>query len=155
MSTIRWFDALKTDGKVQLESDRETALYRAHVADFGDGEELQIAVRKKPRRQGYSAMRYYRGVVVPDITQATGLVPTPKNCEQVHDALAWMFLKIADDPKFGTPRRRSTAKSDLSQDEMSAYISQCIEYGETEIEGCRIRRPHEVDWDHVPSETAA
>lgn len=154
MSTIRWFEAVKTDGKAQFVSDEETALYRAHIADFGDGEELQFAVRKKPRRQGYSAMRYYRGVVVVDICRGTGLVPTPKNCESVHDALAWKFLRIADDEKFGTPRRRSTAKDDLSQDEMSKYIDDCILYGETELM-CRIRRPHEVDWDHVASETAA
>lgn len=155
MSTIHWFDAVKAEGKVQFGSDRETAIYRKHIEQFGDGEDLQIAVRKKPRRQGYSAMRYYRGVVVVDICEASGYLPTPENCEQVHQALAWMFLRISDDPKFGTPRRRSTAKDDLSGPEMTEYIDKCITYGETEIEGCRIRRPHEVDWEHVPSETAA
>lgn len=151
----RWFDAVLVGGRVRIESGEARAAYDAHVRDFGDGEELQIAVRKRPRRQGYSAMRYYRGVVIVDIATATGLVPTPKNCESIHDALAWMFLRIEDDPVFHTPRRRSTSKNDMSQAEMSTYIDQCIMYGETEIEGCRIRRPHEVNWESVPQETAA
>lgn len=152
--SVRWFEAVKTDGKAQFASDAEMAIYRAHLSQFGDGEELQLAVRKRPRKQGYSAMRYYRGVVVVDICCGTGELPTPENCESIHDALAWKFLRIADDPKFGTPRRRSTSKDDMSADEMSKYIDDCKLYGRMELL-CEIREPGDVDWDHVPSETAA
>jgi hypothetical protein len=120
------------------------------------GEEVLITMKKKPRWQGTQSMRYYRGIVIPDIAEACGYDPTDEaECESVHEAMAWKFLRIADHPEFGYPRRRSTAKNDMTQDEMSAYIDQVIEYAEREIVGCVIRRPEDVDMDKVYSPEAA
>jgi len=112
---------------------------------------------EKPRKhggkpQGFQSMRYYRGVVVPDIAQACGYTD-PEDYPEVHEALAWKFLQISNHPQFGYPRRRSTSKQDMSQEEMTAYIDQCITYAETSIPGCRVRRPDEIDWDHVSDAT--
>jgi hypothetical protein len=98
---------------------------------------------KKAKRQGSQQMRYYRGVVIPDIAIACGY-SDPDDYESVHEGLAWKFLRIADGP-FGEPRRRSTAKDDLTSQEFSDYVTNVITFAETSIPGCKIRRPDEVD----------
>lgn len=113
-----------------------------------DGEEVDIWLRKKPKGQGSQSMRYLRGVVIPDIAEACGYTD-PDDYERVHQSLAWKFLRISDDP-LGFPRRRSTAKHDLSQEEMTAYIDQIITHAESTIPGCRVRRPNEIeDWSKI------
>jgi hypothetical protein len=125
----------------------DRAAFKAYLQKL-KGHEVVVSVRKRPRRQGTQAMRYYRGVVVPDIAEACGY-SDPDDYPQVHEALAWKFLRIADHPQLGYPRRRSTAKDELAADEMSAYIDQCIQWAETTIPGCRVRRPEEADLDSV------
>ncbi len=120
------------------------------------GEEVVVILKKKPKQQGSQAMRFYRGVVIPDIAEACGYDAfDAEECDQVHEAMAWKFLRIADHPELAYPRRRSTAKGDLSQDEMARYIDQVIEYAEREIVGCRVRRPGEVDMDQIHATEAA
>lgn len=120
------------------------------------GEEVLVTLKKKPKQQGTKAMRYYRGVVIPDIAEACGYDrEDPDDCEQIHEHYAWKFLRIADHPELGYPRRRSTAKDDLSQDEMTKYIDDVILDAETTIVGCRVRRPEEVDLDQIHAPEAA
>lgn len=133
------------DGAKLLLDDRAT--FQRYIRKFA-GDEVVVTVKRRPRRQGTQAMRYYRGVVVPDIACACGYTD-PDEYQAVHDALAWKFLRLPDHPQLGTPRRRSTAKDDLSQEEMSRYIDQVITYAETTIPGCQIRRPEDVDLDDV------
>lgn len=124
-----------------------TKAFRAYVQKF-KGREVEIHVKEKRRQQGTQSMRYYRGVVIPDIAEACGY-SDPDDYEAVHDALAWKFLRMPDHEQFGTPRRRSTAKGDLSQPEMTAYIDQCITWAESTIPGCQVRRPEDVDFGEV------
>ncbi len=60
--------------------------------------------------------------------------------DRVHEGLAWNFLKIDDDPVFGTPRRKHLPE--LDSPEGAKYIDQCVrkaaEYG------CYIPSPGEV-----------
>lgn len=120
------------------------------------GCEVLVTLKRKPKQQGDKAMRYYRGVVIPDIADACGYDATdPEECDQVHEAMAWKFLRISDHPELGYPRRRSTAKGDLNQAEMTAYIDQVIAYAEREIVGCQIRRPEDVDMDKIHAPEAA
>jgi hypothetical protein len=146
MSTPLILTAVKRGDRFEFTAP---ALYRRYVAHIGEGEERQVVLRAMPKRQGTQAMRYYRGVVVPDIANASG-VDDPDDYGSVHEALAWKFLKIADHPQFGYPRRQSTAKDEMTQDEMTAYIDKCITWAETSIPGCRVRRPEEIEWDTVP-----
>ena len=46
----RWFDACKTEGKAKLEGYDKLPYLRL-LAEFGDGEELQISVRKRKRNR--------------------------------------------------------------------------------------------------------
>lgn len=133
------------EGNIQLEKPGAlTAYIRQHL----QGRDFMVTVKRKPRRQGSQSMRYYRGVVVPDIAVACGY-DDPDEWKGVHDALAWKFLRIADHPQLGTPRRRSTSKDDLSSEEMTDYIHQCIQWAETSIPGCTIRRPEDVDTNTI------
>lgn len=134
-------------GQLRHATDKDA--FKRFVASLEDGTEWQVTVKPKPRRQGTQTMRYYRGVVVPDIAEACGY-SDPEDFDSVHESLAWKFLRIEDHPQFGYPRRRSTAKNDLSADEMSDFVSKCIEWAEAEIVGCRVRRPNEVDLDSTP-----
>lgn len=142
---------------LRLPRDREA--YNRFVAGLEDGTEWLVTIKKRPERQGNQSMRYYRGVVIPDIAEACGY-SDPDDYDAVHESLAWKFLRIEDHPQLGFPRRRSTAKGDLNAEEMSAYINRCIEWAEAEIVGCKVRRPNEVELDTVamtwqPSDEAA
>lgn len=130
----------------RLKHDRDAEAYSAFARSLADGTEWQVTIKKKPERQGSQTMRYYRGVVIPDIATACGY-SDPDDYDSVHESLAWKFLRIEDHPQLGYPRRRSTAKDDLSADEMSEYVTKCIEWAEAEIVGCRVRRPNEIELD--------
>lgn len=125
----------------------DKAGFLAYLGQKFTGCEVYLSVKKRDRSQGRQSMRYYRGIVIPDIAKACGY-SDPDDYPSVHDAMAWKFLRLPDSD-FGTPRRRSTAKTDLSQPEMTAYIDQCITFAETTIPGCRVRRVDEVDEDDM------
>lgn len=112
------------------------------------GHEVVLTMKRKPTRQGSQSMRYYRGVVVPDIARACGY-SDPDDFQGVHESLAWKFLRLPDHPELGYPRRRRTSKDDLSQQEMTDYISQVIEWAESSIPECRVRRPDEFDASEI------
>ncbi len=131
------------DGKLGLDSP---ALFRAQLLRL-KGQEVIVKLERKPTRQGSQQLRYYRGVVIPDIAEACGY-SDPDDWQSVHEAMAWKFLRLPEGP-FGEPRRRSTAKHDLSQDEMTRFLDQVITYAETSIPGCSVRRPEDVNLDHV------
>lgn len=130
-------------GKFQLD-DRPA--FVKHLQKF-KGQEIVLDVKRRPRRQGSQSMRYLRGVVVPDIANACGY-SDPDDYQSVFEAMAWKFLRLADGP-FGEPRRQSTAKDAMSQEEMTRFIDNVITFAEAEIPGCQIRRPEMVDMDRV------
>lgn len=112
------------------------------------GCEVIITMKRKPRRQGSQSLRYLRGVVIPDIAEACGY-SDPDDYQDVYDGLMWKFYRLPDGP-FGQPRRQSCAKGKMTQEEISAVINTLIDYAETSIPGCRVRRPGEVDLDKLP-----
>ena len=140
---VGWLGFVDDAGTFSLD---QRGKFREWIRKF-KGQEVVVTVKRRPRPQGTQSLRYYRGVVVPDIARACGY-SDPDEYEQVHEGLAWKFLRIADG-KFGQPRRRSTAKDDMSQEEITVYIDQVITYAETTIPGCRVRRPDDVDLDRI------
>ncbi len=132
-------------------ADDADALSR-HIAAKFKGQEFVLTVKAMPKRQGSQALRYYRGVVIPDLAAACGY--DVDDYPKIHDAMAFKYLRLSDD-EFGTPRRRSTGKDDLTQTELAHYIDQIILWAESSIPGCRIRRPEDVDLDAVYSEEFA
>lgn len=142
-AAVSWLGFCDDAGCFSLDKRQE---FQAWIKKFA-GKELIVTVRQVPKRQGSQSMRYYRGVVIPDIAEACGYVE-PEDFEAVHEGLAWKFLRLPDG-EFGQPRRKSTAKDEMSQEDMTAYIDQVITYAETSIPGCRVRRPEDVDLDRV------
>lgn len=124
----------------------DQAGFREWVKKFA-GQEVLVTVKRMPKRQGSQSMRYLRGVVIPDLAEACGYVD-PDDYESVFSAMAWKYLRLPDGP-FGEPRRKSTSKDAMTQEEMTKFIDQVITYAETTIPGCRIRRPEEIDMDDV------
>lgn len=120
--------------------------FRAHLETL-KGQEVVVTVKKRPKRQGSQQMRYLRGVVIPDIAEACGY-SDPDEYQSVFEAMAWKFLRLPDGA-FGEPRRRSTAKDAMTQDEMTRFLDQVITFAETSIPDCRIRRPEDVDMDRI------
>ena len=121
--------------------------YQKFVDALGVGEEVQARISEPFRGQGTQSMRYYYGVVVPAIALACGY-DDPDDYPQVHESLAWKFLRIADH-ELGYPRRRSLRKSDMSQPEITAYIDRVITYAESTIPGCVVPRPDDQDLAQV------
>lgn len=100
--------------------------FRNHLAQhFGEGEEVDIIVTHPQKNSTDTQRAFYRGVIVPIFADYMGETDE----EQVHNALAWKFLRIADHPITGTPRRRSTSRADMTTSEMSEYIEKCLAYG--------------------------
>lgn len=113
------------------------------------GQEVVVSVKKKPRRQGNQSMRYYRGVVVPHIAREAMGITDPDQFQNVHEGLAWKFLRLPDGP-MGEPRRKSTSKDEMTQDEITDYISQVIDYANTDLMMDRpIPKPDDLDLDDV------
>jgi hypothetical protein len=111
------------------------------------GNEVVVTLKKRPTHQGSKQMRYYRGVVVPDIAAAIGETD-PDAFQEIHEGLGHKFLRLPDDGS-GISRRRSTAKDKMSAEDFTDYVSRVIEWAESSIPGCRIRRPDEVDPDEL------
>ncbi len=139
-----WLGFVDDAGKFSLD-DREG--FAAWVKKFA-GQEVVLTVKRKVNSVN-QARRYYRGIVVPDIAAASGYTD-PDDFQEVHEALAWKFLRLPDS-QFGTPRRQSTSDAGMLGGDgkltMSEYIDKVIIFAETSIPGCKIRRTDEVTED--------
>jgi hypothetical protein len=127
-------------------SIQQRKAFLAYVAAL-KGKDVILSVTKRPKRQGTQSLRYLRGVVIPDIALACGYTD-PDDYQQVYEGLMWKFCRLPDGP-FGDPRRKSCAKDQMSQEEITDLTSQIITYAETSIPGCRVRRPDEQGLDDV------
>ena len=78
-----------------------------------DGLEIDVLVRKHRKARSLNQNRFYWGVAIAMISEATGYEP-----EEAHDALKAMFL--TDHVDSALPRIRSSA--DLSTVEFNEYI---------------------------------
>jgi|ERR671919_2628947 hypothetical protein len=82
------------------------------------GQRVEVLVRKWRSKRSNEQNRYYRGVIVAMVAEAMGEeVP-----EHAHQALAWHFLKLPDEPG-KLARRRST--TELTTVEMERYHEDC------------------------------
>jgi hypothetical protein len=114
------------------------------------GQEVVLTVKRRPRRGSLQQLRYFRGVVIPDIAKATG-VSDPADYEDVYEGVMHKFAGLPPGP-FGAPRRRSLSLSSehgMSLEERKQLIDDVIMWAETEIPDCRIRRPEDVDLDRI------
>jgi hypothetical protein len=83
------------------------------------GERVTVTVEKYRDRRSTRANRYYFGVVVKLLAEHCGY-----EVDEMHETLAMKFLRIADCPVTGAPRRQRTPKT--STQEFSNYVEACI-----------------------------
>jgi hypothetical protein len=99
------------------------------------GKVVDLIVRPHRRQRTSRANRYYFGVVVPLLAEHCGY-----DKQEMHELLAMRFLRIADDPITGSPRRTRTPKTNTK--EFAEYVDACIRLA-TEL-GVYIPQPGEL-----------
>lgn len=96
------------------------ALMDRHLSTLS-GKPVEITVRQFRQKRSSQANRYYFGVVIPLLSEATGY-----ERDEMHELLAMRFLRIEDDPVTGSPRRRRTPDTDTK--EFAEYVDRCIRF---------------------------
>ena len=86
------------------------------------GKRVDVTVKQHRNTRSSQANRYYWGVVIRLVADHCGYEP-----DEMHEALAFRFLRIEDDPITGSPRRKRTPKTDTK--EFADYVDQCIRFG--------------------------
>lgn len=107
----------------------------ADIRRMSDGPVL-VTIAAPESMRSIQANRYYFGRVVRTIGDELGYADP----EDAHEAIAFKFLRVEDDPITGSPRRRRTR--DMTSSEFSDYVTRVITWAETEME-IRIPRPGE------------
>ncbi len=87
------------------------------------GTEFEIKKLKGPSSQ---ARRYYFGVVVKAISEHTGY-----ERDETHELLAMRFLRVADDPVTGSPRRQRIPQ--VQSPEFAEYVDRCKRFAAIEL----------------------
>jgi hypothetical protein len=83
------------------------------------GKHVEGIIRKRKTKRTSQANRYYFGVVVKLLAEHCGY-----DAQEMHEALAFRFLRIEDCPITGAPRRKRTPDTDTT--EFSEYVNHCI-----------------------------
>ncbi len=111
---------VSTSGRLEL-SDTVRAWFTRYLLTLA-GKSVEVTVRVHRRQRSSRQNRYYFGVVVPFIAEHCGYEK-----DEMHELLAMRFLRVADDPITGSPRRRHTPQTDTK--EFSEYVDSCIRFG--------------------------
>ncbi len=144
-SSERQFLGVVTEDGKKLVLDDERG-FRQAFAKFA-ADEVVVSIKRKPHASSWKQFKYLRGIVIPDIAEASG-ISDPDDYQDVFEGLAWKFLRLPDGP-YGHPRRQSTSRGSMSRAELAVFIDKVITFAETSIPGCRVRRPEEIDLDRV------
>jgi hypothetical protein len=83
------------------------------------GKHVELTLKRRRAKRSPQANRYYFGVVVKVLAEHCGY-----DVQEMHEALAFRFLRIEDCPITGAPRRKRTPETDTA--EFSEYVNHCI-----------------------------
>ncbi len=106
-----------TDTGLKVEDRHALAKYARSLGDAP----LELVVRKQKSQRSSRANRFYWGVVIHLLSEHTGYEP-----DEMHEALAFRFLRIDDCPITGAPRRQRTPKTNTA--EFGDYLERCIRF---------------------------
>lgn len=120
------------DGRLRLDLPE---VFKQDIRRFA-GKPVEVTVKEKRNRRSDRANRYYFGVVVKLMAEHCGY-----EVDEMHEALAFRFLRLEDDPITGSPRRQRTPKTNTK--EFADYVESCIRFG-AEL-GVVIPGPNEVE----------
>ena len=128
-------------GKIELnQPDR----FRAYLETFR-GQQIDLLIRRHRRTRSNNQNRYYWGVVVSILAESFGYSP-----DEMHNALAWRFLRLDDRPELPTVRSTTT----LTTGEFERYLEAVRTWASIE-QGVFIPLPNEVDLDTGQTKTLA
>jgi hypothetical protein len=134
VSAIPVFHArISQDGRVEL-AEQEKPMRTSYLRSLA-GQEVEFTIRKAKKERSPRAHRYYFGVIVPMLAEHCGYEK-----DEMHELLAFKFLRTEDDPITGSPRRKHLPETDSK--EFTDYIDSCIRLG-AEL-GVVIPEPGEV-----------
>jgi hypothetical protein len=106
-------------GRLQIPS-AVRALMTKHLSGLA-GKPVAVTVKVWRNQRSSQANRYYFGVVIPLLSEATGY-----ERDEMHELLAMRFLRIEDDKITGSPRRKRTPQTDTK--EFAEYVDRCIRF---------------------------
>ncbi|MEO8679242.1 MAG: hypothetical protein ABI665_09365 [Vicinamibacterales bacterium] len=129
-----WHGHISDDGRLGL-LESERVARQSYLSTLA-GKDVEITVRRKRRDRSPKAHRYYFGVVVAIMAEHCGY-----DVEEMHELLAMRFLRIEDDPKTGSPRRKHLPETD--SEEFGEYVDRCIRFGTVDF-GLHFPAPGEV-----------
>jgi len=127
----QFFDGKVENGRIKL---KNSTVFNRLVSSLKNGSEVRLTLSKLGKDRSNSQNRYYHGVVVAILGDHFG-----EFHDDMHENLAWLFLKVQDKPY---PKRASTAS--LSTSEFEDYLEKVRMWALTEHE-VRIPLPNEVD----------
>jgi hypothetical protein len=104
-------------GKLELSALGRELLAR-HLATL-KGKPVEVLIKVHRHQRSVQQSRYYWGVVVPLLGAYCGYDKT-----EMHELLAYRFLRIEDDPITGSPRRKHTPETNTA--EFAAYLDDCL-----------------------------
>lgn len=123
-----------SDGGKLLLTPATRGLLMKHLATLTRKPVVVTVAVHTPKRSD-RASRYYFGVVVPLIAEHCGY-----DKQEMHELLAMRFLRMADDPVTGSPRRQRTPETDSKA--FADYVDACIRFA-SEL-GIYVPQPGEV-----------
>lgn len=115
MVAIPFYGRVLAGGLLVLDQPKEYARY---VRAFAS-KHVELILKQRRAKRSDRANRYYFGVVVKLLAEHCGY-----DAQEMHETLAMRFLRIADCPITGAPRRERTPKTDSK--EFSEYVDHCI-----------------------------
>lgn len=119
-------------GRLQLQ-DRE--LFTRAVRQLA-GARVEVTIRRAKTKRSLRQNAYYWGVVVVMLAEHLGY-----QTDEMHEALKFKFLRIAQDEIDGLPRVRSSAS--LSTAEFNAYVENVVTWAGAEF-GLNIPDPNQA-----------
>lgn len=112
------FGHVSPEGKLELDAP---VVFKLAIRELA-GKPVEITVKQKRNKRSDRANRFYFGVVVKLMAEHCGY-----EVDEMHEALAFRFLRIEDDPLTGSPRRKRTPATDTK--EFAEYVEACMRFG--------------------------
>lgn len=110
-----WYGRVLPGGLLVLEKPKD---YNRAVRALA-GKHVELTIRKRKTVRTSPQNRFYFGVVVKLLAEHCGY-----ERQEMHEALAFRFLRIEDCPITGAPRRKRTPETDT--EEFGQYLDSCI-----------------------------
>lgn len=116
MKGIPFYGRVLPGGLLVMEQPKA---YGSHIRSLA-GKHIELYLRKRQQKRSHQANRFYWGYVLSEIADAAGM-----DKDETHEGLKYKYLREDD----GGPLVRVKSTADLSTEEFSVYVEQCMAFG--------------------------